>query len=136
MVLVDPKRVEMAIYENLPHLLTPPVTDAKKAVHVLAWAIREMEKRYTTFAKARVRNLEGFNEKVLPKDKLPHIVIVVDELADLMMTAPKEVEEYICRLAQMARPRLSTLSTRFCARPAAVRPCSPLQSSKSMASAS
>ena len=103
MVLVDPKRVEMAIYENLPHLLTPPVTDAKKAVHVLAWAIREMEKRYTTFAKARVRNLEGFNEKVLPKDKLPHIVIVVDELADLMMTAPKEVEEYICRLAQMAR---------------------------------
>ncbi len=103
MVLVDPKRVEMAIYENLPHLLTPPVTDAKKAVHVLAWAIREMEKRYTTFARARVRNLEGFNEKVIPKDKLPHIVIVVDELADLMMTAPKEVEEYICRLAQMAR---------------------------------
>ena len=62
-----------------------------------------MENRYTTFAKIRVRNLEGYNEKVLPKDRLPHIVIVVDELADLMMTAAKEVEEYICRLAQMAR---------------------------------
>ena len=103
MILVDPKRVEMAIYDKLPHLLTPPVTDTKKAVHVLAWAIRQMESRYSSFAKARVRNLEGFNEKVLPKDRLPHIVIVVDELADLMMTAPKEVEEYICRLAQMAR---------------------------------
>jgi S-DNA-T family DNA segregation ATPase FtsK/SpoIIIE len=103
MILVDPKRVEMSIYDRLPHLLTPPVTDAKKAVHTLAWAIREMEDRYSTFAKARVRNLESFNEKVLPKDRLPSIVIVVDELADLMMTAPKEVEEYICRLAQMAR---------------------------------
>ena len=103
MILVDPKRVEMSMYDKLPHLLTPPVTDAKKAVHVLAWALREMEKRYSIFAGIRVRNLEGYNEKVLPKDKLPHIVIVVDELADLMMTAPKEVEEYICRLAQMAR---------------------------------
>ena len=103
MILVDPKRVEMAIYDKLPHLLTPPVTDAKKAVHVLAWAIREMESRYTMFARARVRNLENFNKKVIPKDRLPNIVIVVDELADLMMTAPKEVEEYICRLAQMAR---------------------------------
>lgn len=103
MILVDPKRVEMAIYDKLPHLLTPPVTDPKKAVHVLAWAIREMESRYTMFAKARVRNIENFNKKVLPKDRLPNIVIVVDELADLMMTAPKEAEEYICRLAQMAR---------------------------------
>lgn len=103
MILVDPKRVEMAVYDKLPHLLTPPVTDPKKAVQALAWLIREMENRYTTFAKLRVRNLEGYNEKVLPKDRLPHIVIVVDELADLMMTAAKEVEEYICRLAQMAR---------------------------------
>ena len=103
MILVDPKRVEMAVYDQLPHLLTPPVTDPKKAVQALAWLIREMENRYTTFAKIRVRNLEGYNEKVLPKDRLPHIVIVVDELADLMMTAAKEVEEYICRLAQMAR---------------------------------
>lgn len=103
MILVDPKRVEMAVYDRLPHLLTPPVTDPKKAVQALAWLIREMEKRYTTFAKLRVRNLEGYNERVLPKDRIYHIVIVVDELADLMMTAPKEVEEYICRLAQMAR---------------------------------
>jgi len=103
MILVDPKRVEMAVYDKLPHLLTPPVTDPKKAVHVLAWAIREMENRYTMFARTRVRNIEHFNEKTLPKDRYPHIVIVIDELADLMMTAPKEVEEYICRLAQMAR---------------------------------
>lgn len=103
MVLVDPKRVEMAIYEKLPHILTPPVTDPKKAVHILAWALREMQDRYERFAQARVRNLTSYNEKVLPKDRLPYIVIVVDELADLMMTSPKEVEEYICRLAQMAR---------------------------------
>ena len=103
MVLVDPKRVEMAAYERLPHILTPPVTDPKKAVHVLGWAIREMERRYSNFASVRVRNLASYNELVLPKDRLPHIVIVVDELADLMMTAAKEVEEYICRLAQMAR---------------------------------
>ncbi|MDR1650187.1 MAG: DNA translocase FtsK [Synergistaceae bacterium] len=103
MVLVDPKRVEMAVYEKLPHILTPPVTDPKKAVHALGWAIREMERRYTLFAMSRVRNLQSYNEIVLPKDRLPHIVIVVDELADLMMTAAKEVEEYICRLAQMAR---------------------------------
>ncbi len=103
MILVDPKRVEMAVYDKLPHLLTPPVTDPKKAVQALAWLIREMERRYSDFAKIRVRNLEGYNDKVLPKDRLPHIVIVVDELADLMMTAAKEVEEYICRLAQMAR---------------------------------
>jgi S-DNA-T family DNA segregation ATPase FtsK/SpoIIIE len=103
MVLVDPKRVEMAVYEQLPHILTPPVTDPKKAVHVLGWAIREMERRYSLFAMSRVRNLTSYNEMVLPKDRLPNIVIVVDELADLMMTAAKEVEEYICRLAQMAR---------------------------------
>ena len=103
MVLVDPKRVEMAVYEKLPHILTPPVTDPKKAVHALAWAIREMERRYSLFAASRIRNLQSYNEIVIPKDRLPNIVIVVDELADLMMTAAKEVEEYICRLAQMAR---------------------------------
>lgn len=103
MILVDPKRVEMSVYDKLPHLLTPPVTDAKKAIDVLGWAVREMESRYTSFARARVRNIEGYNEKVLPKDRLYYIVIVVDELADLMMTSPKEVEEFICRLAQMAR---------------------------------
>lgn len=103
MILVDPKRVEMTVYDKLPHLLTPPVTDTKKAVHVLAWAIREMEKRYSTFADLRVRNLEDYNKKVREKDRLPFIVLIVDELADLMMTAPKEVEDYICRLSQMAR---------------------------------
>jgi S-DNA-T family DNA segregation ATPase FtsK/SpoIIIE len=102
-VLVDPKRVEMAAYERLPHILTPPVVDPKKAIHALAWAIREMEQRYELFARARVRNLKATNEAAIPKDRLPHIVIVVDELADLMMTSPKEVEDYICRLAQMAR---------------------------------
>lgn len=103
LLLVDPKRVEMSFYEKLPHTLVPPIVDAKKAIHGLAWAVREMERRYELFASCRVRNLAGFNGKAIPKDQLPHIVIVVDELADLMMTSPKEVEDYICRLAQMAR---------------------------------
>jgi len=103
LLLIDPKRVEMTLYERLPHTLTPPVVDSKKAVHALGWAIREMERRYELFAGARVRHLKAYNKKVIPKDKLPHIVIVVDELADLMMTSPKEAEDYICRLAQMAR---------------------------------
>jgi S-DNA-T family DNA segregation ATPase FtsK/SpoIIIE len=102
-LMIDPKRVELSIYEHLPHMLAKPVTSPKKAIHALAWAVREMEQRYDIFAKARVRNLAGYNGKVLPKDKLPHIVIVVDELADLMFTAQKDVEDYICRLAQMAR---------------------------------
>jgi S-DNA-T family DNA segregation ATPase FtsK/SpoIIIE len=103
LLLVDPKRVEMNLYERLPHTLTPPICDVKTAVHALAWAIREMERRYELFARARVRNVIGYNEHVLPKDRLPYIVIIIDELADLMMTSPKEVEDYICRLAQMAR---------------------------------
>ena len=77
--------------------------ETKEAVAALAWAINEMERRYDLFAKARVRNIVSYNEKVLPKDRLYNIVIVVDELADLMMTSPKEVEDYICRLAQMER---------------------------------
>lgn len=103
LVLVDPKRVEMAAYTKLPHILTPPITDPKKAVHVLSWALREMQERYESFARAGAKNILSYNEKLLPKDRLPYIVIVVDELADLMMTSPKEVEDYICRLAQMAR---------------------------------
>ena len=103
LVLVDPKRVEMAAYAKLPHILTPPVTDPKKAVHVLSWALREMQERYDSFARAGAKNIASYNEKLLPKDRVPYIVIVVDELADLMMTSPKEVEDYICRLAQMAR---------------------------------
>ncbi len=103
LILIDPKRVELSIYEHLPHVLAKPVVSPKKAVQALAWAVREMEHRYEVFARARVRNLKSFNQNVLPKAKLPHIVIVVDELADLMFTAQKDVEDYICRLAQMAR---------------------------------
>lgn len=103
LILIDPKRVELSIYENLPHVLAKPVVSPKMAVQALAWAVREMEQRYEIFARARVRNLKSYNQAVLPKVKLPHIVIVVDELADLMFTAQKEVEDYICRLAQMAR---------------------------------
>lgn len=102
-ILIDPKRVELSIYENLPHVLAKPVVSPKKAVQALAWAVREMEHRYEIFARARVRNLKSYNQCVLPKAQLPNIVIVVDELADLMFTAQKEVEDYICRLAQMAR---------------------------------
>ena len=103
LLMIDPKRVELSIYEHLPHMLAKPVTSPKKAIQALAWAVREMEQRYDIFAKARVRNLAGYNEKAIPKDRLPHIVIIVDELADLMFTAQKDVEDYICRLAQMAR---------------------------------
>lgn len=103
LILIDPKRVELSIYENLPHVLAKPVVSPKKAIQALAWAVREMEHRYEIFARARVRNLKSYNQCVLPKAQLPHIVIVVDELADLMFTAQKEVEDYICRLAQMAR---------------------------------
>lgn len=105
LILVDPKRVEFAVYDKLPHLLTPPVASPKKAVHTLAWAVNEMERRFSDFESARVRNLEAFNARpnLLPKDRKPHIVIIVDELADLMMTASKEVEDYIVRLAQKAR---------------------------------
>ncbi len=103
LILIDPKRVELSIYENLPHVLAKPVVSPKKAIQALAWAVREMEQRYEIFARARVRNLKSYNEAVLPKARLPHIIIVVDELADLMFTAQKDVEDYICRLAQMAR---------------------------------
>ena len=102
-IMVDPKRVEMGIYETLPHILAKPIVTPTAAVHALAWAVREMERRYDACSQAKVRSLASYNEKVLPKDRMPHIVIIVDELADLMMTAQKEVEEYIMRLAQMAR---------------------------------
>lgn len=105
LILVDPKRVEFAVYDNLPHLLTPPVASPKKAVQTLAWAVNEMERRFADFERSRVRNLEAYNKQpnLLPMDRKPHIVVIVDELADLMMTASKEVEDYIVRLAQKAR---------------------------------
>ncbi|MDD7362984.1 MAG: DNA translocase FtsK 4TM domain-containing protein [Peptoniphilus sp.] len=105
LILIDPKVVELGIYNKIPHLLIPVVTDAKKAAFALAWAVEEMEKRYKAFAESGVRDITGYNEKMKLEgaQKMPKIVIVVDELSDLMMVAAKEVEDYITRLAQMAR---------------------------------
>ena len=112
LIMVDPKVVELSVYNGIPHLFIPVVTDPKKAAGALNWAVAEMTNRYKLFADYNVRNLQGYNEKIKaiegisdenkPK-KLPQIVIVVDELADLMMVAPGEVEDAICRLAQLAR---------------------------------
>lgn len=103
-IMIDPKRVEFAAYEDLPHLITPVVTDPKKAAGSLKWALREMENRYALFNTNRVKNLESYNQLVTQEeDRLPQIVVFIDELADLMMVAAKDVEESICRLAQMAR---------------------------------
>lgn len=112
MIMVDPKVVELSTYNGIPHLLLPVVTDPKKAAGALNWAVNEMTKRYKLFADMGVRNLKGYNDAVgkmdvkegeVPVEKLPQIVIIVDELADLMMVAPGEVEDAICRLAQLAR---------------------------------
>ena len=103
LILVDPKHVEFAIYEGLPHLLARPISDPRKAIDALTWAVQEMEARTESFARARVRNLASFNAKAIPKNRYPNIVVVVDELADLMYTAGKEVEALIARLAQKAR---------------------------------
>lgn len=106
LLMVDPKVVELNVYNGIPHLLIPVVTDPKKAAGALNWAVNEMTKRYKTFAENNVKNIDGYNELVAKgmfKDKMPRIVIVVDELADLMMVSAKDVEDYIGRLAQMAR---------------------------------
>lgn len=112
LIMVDPKVVELSVYNGIPHLLIPVVTDPKKAAAALHWGVAEMTERYKKFADYNVRDLKGYNQKVesmrsmgetdVP-DKMPQIVIIVDELADLMMVAPGEVEESICRLAQLAR---------------------------------
>jgi len=103
--MVDPKVVELSVYNGIPHLLIPVVTDPKKAAGALAWAVQEMENRYQLFAGKGVRDLKGYNESVKEEEygKLPQIVIIIDELADLMMVAAKDVEDAICRLAQKAR---------------------------------
>lgn len=101
-ILIDPKMVELSNYNGIPHLMVPVVTDAKKAASVLNWSVQEMEKRYKTFADRGVRNMGMFNEK-FPDEKMPAVVIIIDELADLMMVAPHDVEDAICRLAQKAR---------------------------------
>lgn len=105
MVLIDPKIVEFAIYKNLPHLIHPVVTEPKQAVQALKWLVREMEHRYEILAEKNVRNLAGYNAKATAEGfkKLPYIVLIIDELADLMMTASAEVETPIARLAQMSR---------------------------------
>jgi len=117
LIMVDPKRLELGMYEDIPHLLTPVVVDPKQAANALRWAVREMEERYKTLAAEGVRNLEQYNrnirqaiaEKRTPKENgeypkpLPMIIVLIDELADLMMVAGNEVEQSICRLAQMAR---------------------------------
>ena len=102
LILVDPKRVELKPYDKLPHLLTPVIVDPEKCVSALAWAVAEMNRRYFTLSEMGVRNLEELNQK-FPEKKEPFIVIVIDELADLMMVAGKDVEAAICRIAQMAR---------------------------------
>jgi S-DNA-T family DNA segregation ATPase FtsK/SpoIIIE len=115
MIMIDPKRLELGMYEDIPHLLTPVVVDPKKASNAVRWAVREMEERYKTLAAEGVRNIEQYNRNIrlvleetgnkdpdAPKP-LPLIVVVIDELADLMMVARNEVEESIARLAQMAR---------------------------------
>ena len=121
MILVDPKRVEMGQYEKVPHLLTAPVTDPRKAANALAWAVREMERRYDLLHKVGFRDVTGYNAAVergeleaglgevdddgepLVYRRLPYILVVVDELADLMMVAARDVEDSIARIAQMAR---------------------------------
>src|SRR4026209_3048956 len=121
MIMIDPRRLEVGMYDDIPHLMTPVVVDPKKAANALRWAVREMEERYKTLAAEGVRNIEQYNRNIrnilaetgsndpdAPRP-LPFIVVVVDELADLMMVAGNEVEESICRLAQMARALLIPL---------------------------
>jgi S-DNA-T family DNA segregation ATPase FtsK/SpoIIIE len=119
LIMIDPKRLELGMYEEIPHLLTPVVVDPKLAANALRWAVREMEERYKTLAAVGVRNIEQYNRNLKlaqaetkvpmtddhgnPVKPLPFIVVLIDELADLMMVASNEVEESICRLAQMAR---------------------------------
>lgn len=106
LLMVDPKVVELGVYNGIPHLLIPVVTDPKKASGALTWAVMEMTNRYRLFAENNVRDLRGYNELIKERgegETLPQIVIIIDELADLMMVAPNEVEDSICRLAQMAR---------------------------------
>ncbi|NLM39717.1 MAG: DNA translocase FtsK [Firmicutes bacterium] len=109
LMMIDPKRVELAVYDGIPHLITPVVTDPKKAAAALRWAVVEMERRYELFAELGVRNIDMYRELPAPnadgeeREHLPYIVVIIDELADLMMVAAAEVEDAICRLAQMAR---------------------------------
>jgi S-DNA-T family DNA segregation ATPase FtsK/SpoIIIE len=104
-IMIDPKMVELTLYNGIPHLRAPVVIELERVVGVLNWATREMDQRYKEFNRARARNIEAYNERLMAKGEkpLPYIVVVIDELADLMMVAPDEVERAICRIAQMAR---------------------------------
>ena len=101
LILIDPKMLELSVYNDIAHLLTPVVTEPKKAIIALKWVCKEMERRYSLMNEENTRSLDGFNQKV--SEKLPYIIVFIDEMADLMMTAGKEVEHYVQRLAQMAR---------------------------------
>ncbi|MBE7052575.1 MAG: DNA translocase FtsK, partial [Ruminococcaceae bacterium] len=107
LVMIDPKQVELGVYNGIPHLLIPVVKDAKKATGALSWAVQEMTERYSIFERCNVRNIKGYNELMekngTPEKKMASIVIIVDEFADLMMVAPADVENYVCRIAQLAR---------------------------------
>jgi S-DNA-T family DNA segregation ATPase FtsK/SpoIIIE len=106
MIMIDPKVVELNVYNGIPHLLIPVVTDPKKAAGALNWAVQEMIRRYSLFAEKGARDLQRYNQLIVEEEdaeKLPQIIIIIDELADLMMAEPNEVEDSICRLAQMAR---------------------------------
>jgi S-DNA-T family DNA segregation ATPase FtsK/SpoIIIE len=105
MIMIDPKRVELTGYNGIPHLLAPVVVDLERVVGTLQWVTREMEQRYRRFAQVGARNIEDFNRRIVAgdQDRMPYIVVFIDELADLMMIAPDDVERAICRIAQMAR---------------------------------
>jgi S-DNA-T family DNA segregation ATPase FtsK/SpoIIIE len=111
LIMVDPKRIELSNYDGIPHLITPVVTDAKKATNALYWAVREMERRYELLSEKKARNIKQYNQKMETEkpvagpgaEKLPYVVIIIDELADLMMLASRDVEVALTRLAQMAR---------------------------------
>ena len=105
-ILIDPKMVELTLYNDLPHLVTPVINDPKMAATALSWAVEEMDRRFLTFSQNRVKDISGFNQKVKDEgnlEKMPYIIIVIDELADLMMVSANDVEEAIQRLTQKAR---------------------------------
>jgi len=102
LLMIDPKRVELSLWNGIPHLMHPVVTDVKQAAGIFRAAIKEMDRRYDLFHAVGTRNLDGYNQRVAEADKLPYVVLIVDELADLMMQQGAEVEQSICRLAQLA----------------------------------